>query len=330
MSGPIYCTYEDRKAEFPGVALLVASLCKTTRPERVLVFGANIPEWFRNFVRRYPEVELRDNEAFLSSGWSVKPEVLMRVLDCRPRYAIWLDADIVVALNISSLFSRVNESTFVCAEEPKWASLNNHPSRAKAWGLRSSREFSPSLNSCVVRVSEKHRGILQKWRSLMQSSEYKAAQDIEFSRRPIHLSGDQEVLHGILTSDQYSSVPVHVLESGIDIAQCHLPDGYSATARLRHVWKRTPPMVHAQGCKPWRSDSVRPLYHDLSTYLYIARRYSNDLTCDMKWVYPRSFLAWTIQLAMLNEPNLAGLPQAAWTGFTRSLRLRTRAKQFLN
>lgn len=47
----------------------------------MVVFGRNVPDWFRDLAGAMPELQLRDGEELPVSGWSVKPFVLSKLLD---------------------------------------------------------------------------------------------------------------------------------------------------------------------------------------------------------------------------------------------------------
>jgi hypothetical protein len=326
MSTRVFCTYEDRADDFPAVAILVSSLSRSTPDAQLVIYGRNIPTWFSALVGQYPQTSLVESEGLAGSGWSVKPELLLRILQEGHRRVVWLDSDLIAASDLHVELERAEgpDGAFVTASEPYWNRLEPAASRARAWGLREVRRFSPSLNSCVVDVSQEHRRVLAQWMTMMRSAEYLEAQGAPYAERPAHLAGDQDVLEAVLSAETRENLEVHVLEPDVDLAQCHLADGYSPVGRMRHLWGRTPPIVHSQGFKAWRAGAVRRFHHDVSPYVLLARRYAGALPDGGSWAGPQSAMGRALVMLSIGEPNLPGLPFAAWAAFQRRLRLRTR------
>ena len=122
--------------------------------------------------------------------------------------------------------------------------------------------------------------------------------------------GDQDVLCALLGSTRFADVSCRALLSGVDVAQCFQEDGYPVHDRLSN-WRRgrLPPLVHAQGTKPWTNDAHVP-YLELSPYPVVAR----ELVARSEqwdWLYPRSTIGRVIDSAFNSDPNLRGILHAA-------------------
>ena len=144
---------------------------------------------------------------------------------------------------------------------------------------------------------------------LLDSPRYRTAQDADWTERPTHMVGDQDVLCALLGSTRFAHVDCRALVSGVDVAQCFQEDGYSAHDRWSN-WRRgrLPPLVHAQGTKPWANDAHVP-YLELSPYPVVAR----ELVAGSEqwdWLYPHSTSARVIDSAFNSDPNLRGIVHA--------------------
>lgn len=325
----VLTTYEDRPADFPGVALLALSLAEACPAVRLVVFGANVPDWFVAFAAQRPQVGLRQNAGFTAAGWSVKPEVLLRLLNEGTAAVTWLDADLLVTAAFAAIQAESTAGRLVVAEEPHWTKLEKPMDRSAAWGWSTQRTFRPGLNSCVVRVDQTHRPLLEEWAALLRHPDYLAAQKLPFSARPLHVAGDQDVLEALLCGPRFANVPVRILRAGDEIAQCHLADGYTAMDRMKYWCGRRPALVHSQGFKPWRSGVARSLDQDVSLYLLTAAGYKHAIPGDVSWIESRTTAGRWLRTVFAGHPAWCGLLPAVWTGLQRRLRIRSRVRSLV-
>ena len=163
----------------------------------------------------------------------------------------------------------------------------------------------------------------------MMTVVYREAQSLPFAERPPHAASDQDVLHALLTSDRHADVAIAFLQPGVDIAQCHLADGYAVKDRLRNAFRRRlPPLVHSQGFKPWRPHLARTVDQDVSPYTLSARRYRQHLD-DVAWISPSGRGGKILWRLTGGDPNLAGLLPALSMELQRALRIRTRLARWI-
>jgi hypothetical protein len=96
-----------------------------------------------------------------------------------------------------------------------------------------------------------------------------------------------------------------------------------------------PPLIHAQGRKPWDysepPDFRRNLKHyyeavylELSPYTYVARDYRASLDQSCAWMEMRTLPGRIWAALARGEPTVAGIPQAVFDTAVR------RIKQFLH
>jgi hypothetical protein len=318
----LICAYEDRRHYLPGLQLLAHSLNNACPGQRLIVwcpesllgtFRRELPDTAVT-VRAWPHPEV--------SGWSVKPSVLLKALAEGHDEVVWMDSDLIVTAEFRDRFDR--SDAIVVASEPLWVTRASDVDRAERWGLQTARRFPNLINSCVIRVKPVHERVLLEWQWRLTQREYLQAQTLPFSVRSPHVRGDQDVLHALLTSTLFADVPVRFLRHGVDIAQCHMADGYTVRDRLRHAWRSLPPLIHSEGFKPWDMPSPRAVFLEVSPFVLVAQRYRGVLDGDTSWLSPSSTWGRGLRFLTRGEPNLAGILPALATQLQRALRIRTR------
>lgn len=135
--------------------------------------------------------------------------------------------------------------------------------------------------------------------------------------RPLWYFGDQDVLAALLSSADFADVDVHLLRQGRDIVQLLGPEGWSVRDRLAQCFRPGPPLVHAQGRKPWvEPDPQRAawarwferLQAELSVYTLAANRYRDEVGVDMPWLRRRSVIGTVLRASDGGQLALRGMP----------------------
>jgi hypothetical protein len=116
--------------------------------------------------------------------------------------------------------------TLVATEEPFWGKAQGGWERATAWGLAPGRRLPATVNTSLLRVTDRHVALLEEWRRLLATPEYRAAQARPWSERRMHVMGDQDVLTALVASADFAHVPVRQLRRDIEVAHCFGPAGY--------------------------------------------------------------------------------------------------------
>ncbi|WP_375401961.1 hypothetical protein [uncultured Sphingomonas sp.] len=323
------CIAENRKDCEPGLRLLLASLAHHWPDQSMHVFYPDPDGAFLEWVANYPLVEL--NALPIDGDWdgyNIKPTLLAALIDQGYDAVTWIDADISFARSPEPRLMRTTLAEVIICEE---AMIDTHGSfgetRTKQWGLDVGRSLPFAFNSCVLGVTREHRELLSAWQALLRSSEYRAAQRLDFSARPIHLMGDQEVLTALLASMRFAGIPIRVLRRGRDVIQYLGTVGYTMRERALHLVGGLPPIIHSQGYKPWwpstepktHYDRILNLYKMLTPYRLIARQYQDDLV-ETQWLKPPTLLSRLIYLGAFGRPTLIGLPIAAAVDVVRFVR----------
>jgi hypothetical protein len=322
----LLCTFEDRAHHLVALRLLAHSLGRECPgqglrgwcpPPLVEPFRAGLP----------PHVEVHAWGRGDVTGWSVKPSLLLDRLDEGHDEVVWLDSDIIVAGEFRDRFDQ--SDSLVVAAEPHWVTRTTVLAVPRNGSSGAARRFDGFVNSCVVRARQPHRPLLDAWQRRLASPEFRAAQRLDFAERPAHLRGDQDVLDALLAAPPFADMPVHLLRPGEDIVQCHMADGFSVRDRIRHCWRKLPPLVHSEGFKPWDHDRPGHVFLDVSPYVLLAQRYAHVLDEEMTWLQPVSTWGRILRRLTREEPCAAGLVPAALTEIQRALRLRTRLASVL-
>jgi hypothetical protein len=325
----IICIAETRKSSEVAVKLLLISLAKYCAGIAVELFYPVADDGFVSWLRGYPQVRLRADPIGGFGSWNVKPYVLLSLLKENNNDVLWIDSDIVVTGDITALFHQIDPCTLVVTEEALFGGYSDPGGlRARLWGFEVGRVFPFAVNSSVLRVTGSHISLLEEWRQYLESEQYKHAQMLGFPERSVHLFGDQDVLTAILTSKNYSNIPVKFLRRGNDILQYFGLSGYTCKERLRTLIYGMPPFLHSQGFKPWIvfQERARPLkfrqwlqhlYLELSPYTLAARAHANELDCASAWMNCQSTAGAILAAIGLWHTPLVGLPIAAGADLIR-------------
>ncbi|RAH95913.1 hypothetical protein DLJ53_33715 [Acuticoccus sediminis] len=306
-----FCTYEDRTSDVIAVRLLAASLFRVHPEATLFLLGpgaasaplpSTVPE---AQIRRLPDLDIG------ARGWDVKPAALLHLLKSEANAVTWLDSDLIFTDRLPAHYANAPYDALIVAQEYRAARRQGSELRTTAWSLEPGHRLVHTVNSGIVGATRHHITLLETYRDMLAAPGYIAAQRIPFSDRPLHLAGDQDVLTALLGSKPYEGLDLVWLRAGRDIAQCQKADGFRVRERLRARLVQPPSIVHAQGMKPWRDHSPRPLQLDLSPYAAIAKRHEVDLDLGKPdWLYPRRLGFRVCHGLFRGDPYLRGIPTA--------------------
>jgi hypothetical protein len=327
------CIAEDRKSRETGVKLLLLSIHRHCPTVPVELFYPAADSDFATWLEALPNVALNREPLEGKQGWNVKPHAILATMSKGHDDVLWIDSDIILYRDFRPAMTSLERDTVVVTEEALWGPRGDPDGmRARAWGFEVGRVFPFSLNSCVVRFTDRHAGLLARWKELLSSETYVAVQQGHWRARPPHMLSDQDVLTAMLSSSEYSTVPVHILSRGTDIIQYFGPYGYTCVERALNLSRGMPPFVHAQGSRAWLTGAAKPgepmgvrdrfqrLYEDLSPYTFAAQSYVDELEEDCSWMGPRSWLSALLRVSGLRQAPLVGLPVAFGMDAWRFLR----------
>ena len=338
------CIAEDRRSCEPALKLLLVSLSRHNRNIPISLVYPHADECFIDWAKKINcRISVKTSRLSGSYSWNVKPQALLELLQEGKQEVIWIDSDIVTTKDILPTFSGLDPTTIAVSEEALWGRRNETGGlRARLWGYRVKRIFPFSINTAVMRVTQSHIPLLEKWRTILESPEYKLAQKWEWNKRPIHMVGDQDVLTALLSSDEFDVVPVKVLRRGIDIVQYFGPFGFTLLERTRCIFKGMPTFIHSQGSKPWmmrpepQAKKIKTFwtkclitYQDVSPYKHYAAKLTSDK--PNRWTAPSSRAGAIFRYAGGNYPPVVGLPLALAFDLLRGLKaLKKITKRALN
>jgi hypothetical protein len=346
----IVCTCEDRPGSIGGLKLLILSLA-TSSPGLPIdaTVSKEAQQELEAWARRVGigHVRFRSERSWSGAGWNVKPSKLLELLDEGHSEVVWIDTDIVTSHDIRPLLESASKESLVIAQELKSKQPVATKVRTESWGLPYARAVPNGVNSCVTRVTQTHRPLLEAWRSLLSSREYLLEQARPVTHRPIHMVGDQDVLWALLGTAEFAYVPVHSLTIGDQIIHSCGARGYTIGDRLRHVWGEGPALIHIPGRKkPWYYSKRPSLFQNINDYVNIAimevspyvaeaAQYADRFEEATPWLETRTGLGRVCRAMAFGHPSLQGMPLAlaseavdkaqwAWRGLAnarKSLRL---------
>jgi hypothetical protein len=326
------CLFEDRAVCEPSLKILLLSLAKHSPEVQVNLFYPPANEKFLSWIRKCPQVLLRTEVKSEGHGWNVKPCVIMRLLAEGFDEVIWLDSDVIVNRNLLDVFAGIGKEVLVATEDALGDERSDKNGlRARLWGLHVGRVLPFGLNTAVLRVTKDHYRLVSRWWDFLQDKTYQTFQKKEWRQRPIHMLGDQDVLTALITSDEFSAIPLHILRRGKDILQFNGVYGYTVAERVGNLLARTPSFIHSFAGKPWAdkwqlepvtelSSYIKGIYLDLSPFTISALRFKEDLECDASWMEPHYRLSRVLRAIGLKNPALVGMPVAIFTDVVRLMK----------
>ena len=314
-------TYEDRPEAWTGLQLLAGSLKLWGVGIRLRVWGITPADAVHGWLSEQEHVMVEPTRPSRLRGWDVKPWVLQQALRSGQRRATWIDSDIMATPRFKEIVSRLETDHLLSTEEARYAEEpQGSAPRTPHLGLVLTRTLPRTINTSVLSVSAVHWELLEAWQQVMQASDYQRAQALPFAERPWGLRGDQDVLTGLLGAEPFDTLPLRLLRDGRDIAHCKHTLGFSSVARLHALVRGLPPLVHAQGEKPWIPGVS--LSTQLSPYAALAARVLEE-TVDgqvSEWSRPHRGLGLFLHMVFLGHPVARGLPLTVAREFQFSLR----------
>ncbi len=317
------CMAEDR-LEDTSLRLALLSLRAQCPDVPLTLFRPDPSPEFRAWLQGFPQVTLADARLPDATHWNCKPHVLLALLDQGCQEVVWLDSDLAFTRPFTYLFDGLPADTLAVAEDMRFAVPRGTLARTSEWRLPVGKIYPTTINSCVLRVTPRHRPLLVRWCELMATPQYQAAQAEPYWNRPLHLRGDQELLNALLGSQEFAQVPVHFLRGGRDIIHCSgRGRSYSTRERLRGLFSPIAPILHnLSALKAWQmlddSPKRKPknafterLFLEISPYLTLARRYEAELAPQTAWLRYRTTLGSLLRALGCGHYALPGLPLIA-------------------
>ena len=200
------CLAEDRVNEETGFRLAILSLVEHAPDAIVLLYRPRPTASFIDWLKRFPQVQLI-TEWPGKAGWNCKPQALLDVLDRGHNSVVWIDTDVLIGRAFQDIVDPGDDRTLVVAHDPANGFPQGSETRTLQWGMTVGRRFPITLNSCVLRVTQAHRPLLNRWNELLMTEEYVLAQKKPMHLRPTHLMGDQELLNALLGSTEFADIP---------------------------------------------------------------------------------------------------------------------------
>jgi hypothetical protein len=334
------CIAEDREACEPCLKLLLLSLNSHSPGTSINLFYPQAKDKFFVWVKKCPQVRLHITPLANAYGWNVKPTAIMQLINQGFDEVIWIDSDIIVNRDIFSTFSNLESGLLVVTEDAFGDERDDSDAlRARLWGFPVGRVLPFGLNSGVIRATKDHYSLMQRWWTLLQSDIYQESQKMAWKQRPVHMLGDQDVLTALLTSEEFSVIPLHILRRGKHILQFNGVYGYTIPERMRNLLTNSAAFVHSLGAKPWSErwwprpsldlkEYIKKLYLDLSPYTLSAMKFRYEMECDTEWMEPHYMLSRILRFMGMGRLELTGLPVAVLLESGRIVRHMQKLKSF--
>lgn len=308
------CAYEDRAEAMDSLILMGESLCAADSGVSLHLRVPDAPAAVRAWAKRRPEVILSTERPKGVTGWDVKPWLMLQQLDEGIPEVLWLDDDIIVTRPISTIVREFPPDSLIFAEEwvpTEFLKVSQH------WDMTSVRPVR-LFNNCLIRATQAHRPMLERWLQMTRDSRYRDAQALPYERRPRHLLHDGWLLIALLEGE-FGHLSFDYVRRGRHIAQCAGSSAYRPTDRLLDLSRGLPPMIHGLGRKPWdkrREQSgvqrfLMDLATDVSPYVLAARKVAKKVDVSPAWLESRTRLGAMLRGLTGGHPGMAGLPLAS-------------------
>lgn len=300
-----FLTFEDREQDLPALMLLAVSLYRVSPGSRLHIPARDLGAKALDWLGHQPNVVLHRDLWAEDTFWNIKPYLLEQMLARGIPRITWLDADLMLTADPSRHFA-LSDDTILVAQEGFRSRFVGTGGRTISIGRTIARELGYTVNSCVVSVTSQHAGLLERWKSVLRSDIYQSA-DRRF------IVGDQDILGGLLGSEEFGQIPVSALKTGRDIAHDMLPGDFGVFQRFATLAQGEPPFVHAQGRKTWRyaagSPDATALQSQLSLHRHWAKTHRDDLPADQTgWITQDETLSRLMTRLFPRRPSLRGLP----------------------
>lgn len=322
------CVAEDRERCEPCLKLLLLSLNKHCSGTAINLFYPPAKDGFLTWIKKCPQVRLQMDRLRNGYGWNVKPQAIMHLIDEGFDEVIWIDSDIIINESILPILSGLKNETLVATEHTlSEERCDPNGLRARLWGLPVGRVLPFALSSGVVRVTKDHYHLMERWWELLQSTNYQEFQQKAWKQRPVHMLGDQDVLTALLTSKEFSHIPIQILRRGKHILQFDGVYGYTVAERMRNLLGDGPIFIHSGAGKPWSEqwplepnglrEYIKQVYLDLSPYTLSSLRFKHEMECSAEWMEPHYMLSRFLRAIGMGCQELVGLPIAIFMDFAR-------------
>ena len=285
------CAFENRPDCLVGAKLLILSVEKQCR-DFTLYWGydGENPE-FDAWLKRHGPNVVKVKIPYITPLRlkQVKPLLFLELFDRGINDATWLDTDMIILRDLEPMLKNLDEETVLVAED-------YHPFRPQV-NLRSYYHMSQKIqltravNSCVLRLTDRHRPLVKKWLECMNDPFYLE----QWAKPPEQrLSGfglDQTVLQVLLCCGNESWTPppsLKYLRRGPDIVQEWGVRTYRLWDRFRNgLGLSRPWMIHSIGSeKPWTKPALIYSHRWASVYAAFAKQYADQVEEDMSWADP--------------------------------------------
>jgi hypothetical protein len=307
-------TYEDRAVGMDCLILMAESLCRADPGISLHLTVPDAPAAVLAWAAKWPEVTVSVVRPEGLTGWDVKPWLLLQELgEGRPE-VLWIDTDMIVTRPVSRMIAEFPPDALILAQE--WDATDAIP-MCEFWGMQVGRKI-PMLNACILRATQAHRPLLERYLEMTFAPKYREAQKIPIELRPVPVIGDTNLMVALLQSREFCHVPFDYLRLGRHIAQCAGSSGYRPQHRIADLFRGLPPIIHGLGRKPWDpapagSRGQRFLFDvatDVNPYVLAARRIARDLDFHPEWLEARTTPGALLRGMAAGHPGMAGLPLA--------------------
>jgi hypothetical protein len=217
----------------------------------------------------------------------VKPVFVLELFARGINDVTWLDTDLLVLRDPAELLDPLDDETLLVAEDMN-PPVAPSPRLLENYRLTPSRKLESRVNTCILRVTARHKVLLEKFLACLLDPLFLEQQEKPAAERLSDFAFEQKILELLLTASDADWSPtfsVRFVPDGSGIIQELGVTTYGLRDRFRNGigWSR-PWFVHVPGeIKPWLSGARTRAYRAASVYSSFAERYKTEVEEEMWW-----------------------------------------------
>jgi hypothetical protein len=308
-----YCAFENRKGAFVAVKLLALSLERHCRDFKLFLGVTELDPDFCRWAREHaPHVSLIEMAPFVqgSSLKHIKPLLILHLFERGITDVTWLDTDLLILRDLEPLLAGLDDDTILVAQEERAREFEFNAKLLDHYGLKPLRPLSCHVNSCVIRVTARHRPLMEKFLACLLDPVFVEQQSKPPGEKIADFAFEQDILQMLLSSRGAGwtpEFPVQFILKGPGIIQELGVTTYKLRNRLRNgLGLRRPWMVHVPGTKPWCPDAGSRRRRAASVYSAFASAYRDQVQEDMSWINSAGLSSRIARWLSFGQPHWVG------------------------
>lgn len=309
-----YCTFENRKSAFIAVKLLALSMERHCGEFTLFLAMTGPDAEFAAWLERHaPHVAVIEIDPAMrgKSLKHIKAVVILELFKRGISDVTWLDTDLLVLRDLEPLFEPLSDDTVLVSQEETGYPFEFNRTLLAHYRLKPQRQLEFNVNSCVIRVTTRHRDLIERYLACLLDPMFIEQQSKPLAEKNPNFAFEQGILEMLLCGGDESwkpAWPVEFIMKGPGIVQELGVTTYRLRYRLLNgLGLRRPWFIHVPGvAKPWNTDAASRRHRAASVYSAFANHYRQQVEEDMSWVNSAGFSSRLARILSLGQPHWIG------------------------